>query len=68
MRFSIDIGDGKERGPFNQVAAEALLASGRLPQGSKMIETRAPFPKEEEKADEPTVEESAAVEDRKSVV
>ena len=52
MRFSIDIGDGKERGPFNQVAAEALLASGRLPQGSKMIETRAPFPKDEEKADE----------------
>ena len=62
MRFSIDIGDGKERGPFNQVAAEALLASGRLPQGSKMIKTRAPFPKEEEKADEPAVEESAAVE------
>ena len=62
MRFSIDIGDGKERGPFNQVAAEALLASGRLPQGSKMIETRAPFPKEEEKADESAVEESAAVE------
>ena len=62
MRFSIDIGDGKERGPFNQVAAEALLASGRLPQGSKMIETRAPFPKEEEKAEEPVGEESAAVE------
>ena len=62
MRFSIDIGDGKERGPFNQVAAEALLASGRLPQGSKMIETRAPFPKEEEKTEEPAVEESAAVE------
>ena len=62
MRFSIDIGDGKERGPFNQVAAEALLASGRLPQGSKIIETREPFPKEEENAEEPVVEESAAEE------
>ncbi len=62
MRFSIDIGDGKERGPFNQVAAEALLASGRLPQGSKMIETREPFPKEEENVEEPVVEESAAEE------
>ena len=61
MRFSIDIGDGKERGPFNQVAAEALLASGRLPQGSKMIETREPFPKEDESVEEPIVEESAAV-------
>ena len=29
MRFSIDIGDGKPRGPFNRVAAESLLASGR---------------------------------------
>ena len=31
MRFSIDIGDGNPRGPFNKAAAEALLASGRLP-------------------------------------
>lgn len=58
MRFSIDIGDGKERGPFNQIAAEALLASGRLPPTSKIIETRAPFPKEEPVAEE----KSAAVE------
>ena len=43
MRFSIDIGDGNARGPFNRAAAEALLASGRLPPTSTMIETRAPF-------------------------
>lgn len=43
MRFSIDIGDGNPRGPFNRAAAEALLASGRLPPTSTMIETRAPF-------------------------
>ena len=43
MRFSIDIGDGKERGPFNKAAAEALLASGRLPKTARMVESRPPF-------------------------
>lgn len=43
MRFSIDIGDGKPRGPFNRAAAESLLSSGRLPPYSKIIETRPPF-------------------------
>ena len=43
MRFSIDIGDGNPRGPFNRAAAEALLASGRLPHTATMVETRAPF-------------------------
>ena len=43
MRFSIDIGDGNPRGPFNKAAAEALLASGRLPSISKLVETRPPF-------------------------
>ena len=43
MRFSIDIGDGNPRGPFNRAAAEALLASGRLPPTATMVETRAPF-------------------------
>ena len=43
MRFSIDLGDGNPRGPFNRAAAEALLASGRLPPTATMIETRAPF-------------------------
>ena len=43
MRFAIDIGDGRERGPFNKAAAEALLASGRLPMTARMIEVRAPF-------------------------
>ena len=46
MRFSIDIGDGNPRGPFNRAAAEALLASGRLPPTSTMVETRAPFEEE----------------------
>ena len=43
MRFSIDIGDGNPRGPFNRSAAEALLASGRLPAASRLVETRVPF-------------------------
>ena len=38
MRWSIDIGDGRPRGPFNKVAAQALLNSGRLPRGSKLLE------------------------------
>lgn len=38
MRWSIDIGDGTPRGPFNKQAAQALLASGRLPRGSKLVE------------------------------
>ena len=56
MRFSIDIGDGNPRGPFNKAAAEALLASGRLPPTSVMVETRAPFedePVKEEAREEP---------------
>ncbi len=47
MRFSIDIGDGTPRGPFNRAAAEALLASGRLPPTATLVETREPFPAEE---------------------
>ena len=48
MRFSIDIGDGNPRGPFNKAAAEALLASGRLPLSASLVETRAPFPSGDE--------------------
>ena len=40
MRWSIDIGDGNPRGPFNKYAAQALLSSGRLPKGSKLVEVR----------------------------
>lgn len=47
MRFSIDIGDGNPRGPFNKAAADALLASGRLPRTAVILETRAPFEVEE---------------------
>ena len=46
MRFSIDIGDGNPRGPFNKAAADALVASGRLPPGAKVLETREPFAEE----------------------
>ena len=48
MRYSIDIGDGNPRGPFHRAAAEALLASGRLPPTATMVETRAPFEDEKE--------------------
>lgn len=40
MRWSIDIGDGTPRGPFNKQAAQALLASGRLPRGSRLVEVK----------------------------
>ena len=66
MRFSIDIGDGNPRGPFNRAAAEALLASGRLPKTSTLVEVREPFPAEEDQkslAENPPVEESAPVEE-----
>ncbi len=43
MRWSIDIGDGQPRGPFNKHAAQALLSSGRLPRGSKLVEVRPSF-------------------------
>lgn len=43
MRWSIDIGDGRPRGPFNKMAAQALLSSGRLPPGSRLVEIRPPF-------------------------
>lgn len=43
LRFSIDLGDGNPRGPFHRAAAEALLASGRLPPTATLVETRAPF-------------------------
>ena len=65
MRFSIDIGDGNPRGPFNRAAAEALLASGRLPKTSTLVEVREPFPAEEDRnpvEEDPPVEEPAPVE------
>ena len=46
MRFSIDLGDGNPRGPFNKAAAEALLSSGRLPPTASLVESREPFPEE----------------------
>ena len=64
MRFSIDLGDGNPRGPFNKAAADALLASGRLPKTATIVETRAPFEEseaaEEEQVEAPAPEETAA--------
>ena len=57
MRFSIDLGDGNPRGPYNKAAADALVSSGRLPKIAKVVEVRAPF--EEEAEEEEKVEESA---------
>ena len=47
MRYSIDLGDGNPRGPFHRAAAEALLASGRLPKTATIVEVRAPFVEDE---------------------
>ena len=58
MRWSIDIGDGTPRGPFNKCAAEALLRSGRLPPGSKLVEVAPAFEENDEEAEGPR--ESAA--------
>ena len=58
MRWSIDIGDGTPRGPFNKCAAEALLRSGRLPPGSKLVEVAPAFEETDEEAEGP--QESAA--------
>jgi hypothetical protein len=60
MRFSIDIGDGNPRGPFNKAAAQALIASGRLPPIATMVEVREPFPEEDE-VEEVKVEGAEAV-------
>ena len=68
MRFSIDLGDGNPRGPFNRVAAESLIASGRLPKTAKLVETREPFPEDaaatvkEETPSEPAPEPVAPAE------
>ena len=53
MRWSIDIGDGTPRGPFNKCAAEALLRSGRLPPGSKLVEVAPAFEENDEEAEGP---------------
>ena len=70
MRFSIDIGDGNPRGPFNRAAAEALLASGRLPKTSTIVEVREPFEKVEEVGEvgESVAEEKPVVEPEVRVV
>jgi len=67
MRWSIDIGDGTPRGPFNKEAAEALLRSGRLPPGSRLVEvvpegTKGPEGTKETKGTEGTGETPTVVE------
>lgn len=61
MRYSIDLGDGNPRGPFNKTAAEALISSGRLPPTATIVEVREPFAVDEpqqESAPQPTPIES----------
>ena len=69
MRFSIDIGDGNPRGPFNRAAAEALLASGRLPKTSTLVEVREPFEAETEveKVEEVEREQPPVAEEESSI-
>lgn len=55
MRFSIDLGDGNPRGPFNKAAADALIASGRLPKTATVVETREPFAQETQESPEEPV-------------
>ncbi len=59
MRWSIDIGDGVERGPFNRIAAETLLKSGRLPEESRIIEVRQAWEAEESAEAESVLPEEA---------
>ncbi len=61
MRWSIDIGDGNPRGPFNKAAAQALISSGRLPRGSRIVEVRPPF--EAPPSAPPVADEGARQED-----
>ncbi len=66
MRFSIDIGDGNPRGPFNKAAADALLASGRLPKTASLVEVRPPFePPEPETPEAPVKAEGPQPSDDK---
>ena len=61
MRFSIDLGDGNPKGPFNKAAVDALLASGRLPPTATVVEVRPPFDQQDE-AQPAQDEQPAAVE------
>ena len=61
MRFSIDPGDGNPRGPFNRVAAEALIASGKLPPEARLVETRAPFSAAEPAISSASADEAEAI-------
>ena len=68
MRYSIDLGDGNPRGPFNKTAAEALISSGRLPPTATMVEVREPFaidePEQEPAQQTPPVETPAPAQPR----
>lgn len=66
MRWAIDIGDGTPRGPFNKHAADALLKSGRLPPGSKLIEVEPAFEEEGQESVEPEDSTPSATEESPS--
>ncbi len=55
MDTYIDLGDDRQSGPFNRVAAEALLASGKVPAGARIVRSDDPI---SENDDDETQEES----------
>ena len=67
MNVYIDMGNGNLGGPFNRIAAETLLKSGRVPAGSKLLtntesseeseEVVEEEPEEQEPEEEPAQEE-----------
>lgn len=57
MNVYIDMGNGNLGGPFNRIAAETLLKSGRVPAGSKLLTNTESSEEPEEVAEEEPDEE-----------
>jgi len=56
MRWFVDDGEGELRGPLNRLAAEALLKSGKVPEGAQLVSA------DEVEQDGPSAHESKAAE------
>ncbi len=56
MRWFVDDGEGELRGPLNRLAAEALLKSGKVPDGAQLVSA------DEVEQDSPSAHESKAPE------
>ena len=66
MKWFVDDGAGKTVGPFNRLAAESFLKSGKAPAGAKIVETPSPAA-EPETPQKPTLPVSdASAETRKN--